>query len=199
MLIRKMGAALLLGALSIGAVAPVRAATDLGLTGNINGVLGRKTMNDKDWKPVEDQLLLGVQADFRRQTWPVSIAVDILQSLGSDDKDGVSEDGATTEFAAGVRKVFENDSRIAPFVGGGLSLVHASLKAERTTPSGNRVQADDNDSAIGLWVGGGVLFRVTQKLNLGLNLRYSHAEVNLFGNNIDAGGVSFGLLGGVRF
>lgn len=51
----------------------------------------------------------------------------------------------------------------------------------------------------GSGLGGGVLLTFVKQFNVGLDLRFSFADVNLSGVDADAGGGHFGLLLGYHF
>ena len=108
-----------------------------GWTGNINGFLGMKQLDEDDWEPVEEQTEFGVKLDFKQESWPVSIAIDYLVS--SDDDSGLyyvsgygviaaDVEGETSELCLGVRKVWDQSPTMRPFIGGGLALISAEAK-----------------------------------------------------------------------
>lgn len=153
-------------------------------TGNVSGFLGRKSVSENDWPNVDSQRSAGVIADFGKKSWPVSIAVDLLFAADDYKHDGIEETAGTAEIHLGVRKVFDLDNTsISPYIGGGLALVSGSLEYES---AGQTV--DDDDFAFGGWVGAGAYYAITPSLNLGLDVRYSKAEVNLFDEDRDTGG-----------
>jgi hypothetical protein len=51
-----------------------------------------------------------------------------------------------------------------------------------------------NGSALGLWIGGGIYWRLGSRFNIGLAARYSSASVELFGVDVEAGGPMYGML-----
>ena len=57
----------------------------------------------------------------------------------------------------------------------------------------------DDDSAVGAWLGGGVRIELTPHFVLGLDVRYSEAEVTLFDVDREAGGLSAGLTVGYHW
>lgn len=158
-------------------------------TGNVSGYLGRKFVSENDWPNLDSQRSAGVVADFGKKNWPVSIATDLLFAADVYKKDGIEETAGTTEIHVGVRKVFDLDSTaISPYIGGGLAIVSASLEYENAG-----VVVDDDDLAFGGWVGAGAYYAITPNLNLGFDLRYSKAEVNLFDQGRESGGLNVGV------
>jgi opacity protein-like surface antigen len=169
-------------------------------TGNINAFLGQKNLDKDDWEPVEEQSEFGIEVDFRKKDWPVNIVIDVLRS--SDDQSmidpffgPVDVKGQTTELNIGIRKIWDGSSSVRPFIGGGLSFIRAEF--EGTIPGLG--SASDSDTGVGIWLGGGVYFTLGEHINLGVEVKYSDAEVTLFDVDGDAGGTHFGLLAGYHW
>ena len=131
-----------------------------GWTGNVSGYIGHKTVDDKDWPNLDSQGSVGVISDFGKQSWPVSIAADLIIA-GTVDESGANKDtGGTIETHLGVRKIFTlENSSFRPYVGGGVALVSAVLENENAG-----VKVDDDDNTIGAWVGAGTYYAVTPQL-----------------------------------
>ncbi len=169
------------------------------ITGNINGALGAKWLDSDDWDPNDDQFLFGLFTDFRQNSWPISIAIDFIGTTNSKDRDGARITGSTGEMALGVRKVWDQFGAVAPFIGIGPSIMTAQTESSVSSNNGGHIITEDHDTDVGYWLGGGVLFHVTPMLNLGAAIRYSQAEVELFNQDVKAGGTEFMLLAGVHF
>jgi opacity protein-like surface antigen len=172
-------------------------------TGNINGFLGMKYLDEYDWEPVEEQAEFGVMLDFKQESWPVSIAIDYL--LSSDNVTGlyydpgygtipVTFEGETSELCLGVRKVWDYIPTVRPFFGGGVALIRAQVKAITWDW---RDSADDD--AVGFWIGGGVYWTLGEHFNIGFDVRWSKAEVTIDGLDFEAGGTHAGLLLGYHW
>ncbi|MCK5394391.1 MAG: porin family protein [Gammaproteobacteria bacterium] len=162
-------------------------------TGNTNFFLGKKSLDENDWAPVDEHAEFGVLVDFRQNHWPVSIAIDFLGSIDESSEFGFDIEGSTTELDIGVRKILEvADSPIRPYIGGGIALINAEFKAT------NFFVADD-DNGIGIWLNAGVYWTLNQHFNLGLDLRYSQADVTLFNVEGDAGGTHVGIMLGYHW
>jgi len=174
--------------------------------GEINLLYGNKSL-DGEWEPLDGQTQYAVLINIGDQ-WPVSLAVDLLFS--SDEVSGVFPDGTggmvgatltaeTNEIDIGVRKLFL-DGVAQPYVGGGLGLIGGELGA-----SAGGVSLVVDDATIGLWVDGGVMFRVTRHFNVGLDVRWSDADIDFdlgsgLGNaEVNAGGTSYGVMLGYRW
>jgi opacity protein-like surface antigen len=164
-------------------------------TGNVSGYAGHKSVDDEDWPNLDSQTSVGVISDFRKQSWPVSIAADLIFSADVHES-GVEEDtGGTAEAHLGARKIFALDnSSFRPYVGGGIALVTALLENDNAG-----VTVDDDDRAVGAWVGAGTYYAVTPGFNLGLDVRYSKAEVTLFDKEREAGGLNAGITAGYHW
>lgn len=165
-------------------------------TGNVNFLLGSKSLEESDWAPVEEQGEFGVMLDFKEQSWPVSIAIDMLGSGDEETISGFKFEGTTSEFDLGARKIFEiENSNIRPFIGGGLALISAEAKLSYSgIPIGSA-----SDSGAGLWLNGGVYWSINDQFNLGVQLRTSTAEVTFNGYDIQAGGGHAGVMLGFHW
>ncbi|MFV9616399.1 MAG: outer membrane protein [Gammaproteobacteria bacterium] len=164
-------------------------------TGNVSGYLGHKSVDDNDWPNLDSQGSIGVISDFGKQSWPVSIAADLIMS-GTVHESGAQKDtGGTVAAHLGARKIFTlENSSFRPYVGGGVALIAAGLENENAG-----VKVDDDDSTVGAWVGAGTYYAVTPSFNIGLDVRYSKAEVTLFNKEREAGGVNAGITAGYHW
>jgi hypothetical protein len=155
-------------------------------TGHANFFLGQKALDEDDWGPLDRQGEIGAEISFGRDSWPVLIAVDLL---GSGKKDSSADvEGSTSELDVGVRKIWQAGS-VRPYIGGGVALVNGEIKIDAFGAT-----FSDDDNGVGAWVGGGVFWRLKSRFNIGIAARYSKARVNVFGNDIEAGGPHLGML-----
>ena len=166
-----------------------------GWTGNVSGYVGHKSVDSDDWPNLDSQASVGVISDFGKRSWPVSIAADLIFA-GTVNESGVNKDtGGTAEMHLGARKIFTlENSSFRPYVGGGVALVTAVLENENAG-----VKVDDDDSTVGAWVGAGTYYAVTPSFNIGLDVRYSKAEVTLFDKEREAGGLNAGITAGYHW
>lgn len=171
-------------------------------TGNVNGYIGFKFLEEDDWAPVEDHVEFGVMFDFApSKDFPVNFAIDLLVSVGAEDDyydtfSGSYVDiyGYTSELALGVRKYLApRDSKINPYIGFGLALIYAEYETEF-----GFITISDDDNAAGIWIDGGVLWTF-KHFNIGFDVRYSDAEVTLFGIDAEAGGFHTGAVVGYHW
>lgn len=193
------------------------------MKGDAHLLLGQKALDEDDWEPVDSHTQYGVGANFGKVDWPVLIHVDIRMSSDDATEDysyygytyGYEFDVDTTEFNVGVMKRFRDGEKAQPYVGGGASWI----KGEATirvfsdyfpAKQSFEYRASADDSAIGFWAGGGVMFMLGEKFNLGLDLRYSTADIEIDVEefllskqagtiDLDAGGMAYGVTFGFRF
>ncbi len=154
--------------------------------GQVNFFWGRKFLSREDWAPVEQQAEFGVEFTLGGKKWPVAIALDWLEGTESTTIDTVFFRSETTEIAVGVRKIW-TPKFWRPFLGGGIAFVDSVVRDEFSS---------DNDSGVGFWATTGVFFRVFEHFNIGIEYRYSRADVELFDFSANAGGSHVGLLVG---
>jgi hypothetical protein len=177
-------------------------------------VLGGKLLDSDDWPVGDSQGSLAFLSTFGPQSWPVQVAIDVVGSSAVEDSFNISRPGieirgeevvqSTFEFDVGVRKVWRL-GRARPFVGGGLAIIQAQQERAIFFPppfddEGNEllprppVIVSDSDESPGGWVDGGIFWRLGKRFNLGLEARFSAAQVKLSGRDVQAGGVSVGLI-----
>lgn len=168
-------------------------ANDVG-TANVNVFLGQKALDEDEWGQFDKQGEVGVLIDFKLQNDYVSTAIDLLGSLEEITVSGEKFEGSTGEIDVGVRKIWKvMGSSMRTYIGGGLAYIQAELK------SINGSFISDDDDGFGIWLNGGVYWIIGQNINLGIDLRYSQADVTLFGIERDAGGNHAGIFVGYHW
>ena len=156
-------------------------------TGNVGGTLGSKQLDDKDWGSLDNQEALGFMLDIKKTSWPVSITYDLYVSGDVNENGSVKDEAYTVENQLGIRKTFElEDSKVRPYVGGGVTFVSAGIKNKTATTS-----VKDDDDGTGLWIGAGWYVGVTESFDIGFDVRYSQAEVTILDENLEAGGMHY--------
>lgn len=164
-------------------------------SGHISGYIGLKTMDSSDWPDLDNHFSMGSIFDIKKNSWPVSIALDIVDTGDKHNHDGMKDLGHTTEYQLGIRKIFTNqESKIQPYIGGGFSFMYAEQEFEA-----NNMTTTQDDNDLGAWLGAGVYYEINPRFVLGVDARYSHGEVNLFNEKLDAGGLHTGVTGGFQF
>jgi hypothetical protein len=175
-------------------VTPVRADAD----GHVNFLIGQKALDDDDTDPLDSGFAFGAIMSFGQEEWPVHIAVDALGYVDEEEEfdpflGDVTLTGATFEAAVGVRKIWKIDN-VRPYVGGGIGVVGAALEFD--TAFGD---TDADGNGFGPWIGGGTFWRLGERFNLGLDLRWNEAEVDLDFDgggtleDVNVGGLGYGL------
>lgn len=141
--------------------------------------LGLRSLEDDVWDDldIQDQVAGGGTVDFGEQGWPVHFAIGVHGSIGDEDTFGPDVTGTIGELSFGVAKVWTPEGNVRPFISGGFSFVSANLEI------GN---AEDDDDSAGLWIEGGVYWRLTSHFNLGLYGRVLEGtDITLFGGDTD--------------
>ncbi|MDC1286425.1 porin family protein [Gammaproteobacteria bacterium] len=181
------------GTLSLGVALPVYASD---YEGNIRGMIGQKSLESDDWGSMDQQDTFGILFDIKKKAWPVSISIDLFGSgTDSNNDDLIRDQGYTVEQHFGVRKTWSFDnSNFHPYAGGGLAIINAGFE-QRDSVGG----AKDDDTGTGPWIGGGAYWNVTSNINLGVDVRYSKADVTVFDQEINAGGLLAGLTVGYNW
>lgn len=171
------------------AVAVVIAVATLATTagafsGNAGLLIGGKIMNSKDWEDVDIHNSMGLYADFKLDSWPVSLSLDLVDTGSKYDEGGLEKLSHTTEVSLGVRKYFElKSTRLKPYINGGFSFMSAEL--EYKTNANRHVE---DDKTYGLWAGFGFQYPIYSSFTVGMDLRYSDGKVELFDKERHAGG-----------
>lgn len=152
--------------------------------GDLNFVIGQKFFDDDEWGSIDEHDAFGIELTWGNADWPFLIATDIIYSTTDENVLGVDIDGTTIEFDFGVRKIWQRGNA-RPYIGGGLAYISGEIDF-----AGSKIL---DESELGGWVGGGVYWRVGRRFNIGAALRYSSAETDIPGGDLNLGGTTFGL------
>lgn len=190
-------------------ITPAIAAAE-GWSGNVNGLLGLKLLDDSDWGDFDDQTEIGVMADFGMDSWPLRMSANFLYSSDStsdyhDNEVGdtyyytyYAEDATTVELNLGAKKIWSPAEKFNLYVAGGVAVIYGEMEITRANNlSGTYRDSDsEDDTGLGGWAAMGCYVTFSRHLNVGIDLRYSTAEIDMYNDEIDAGGVHVGLLVG---
>ena len=88
--------------------------------------------------------------------------------------------------------MLETDGFLRPYFGGGV----AAIWADSDVVDEFGLGVTDDDIGIGFWASLGLMWTLDDCINVGLDVRYSHADVTLFDADVDAGGTHAGLIFG---
>jgi hypothetical protein len=181
---------------------------------NLNFVLGAKLLDPDDWPVGDNQGSIAFLSTFGPSSWPVQVAIDVLGSGSGSTavfypEPGVEVRGnelihSTFELGVGVRKIWRT-SNARPFVGGGLAVIWGQQEMEfiplpdfdidghelYTFPP---LVLSEDDEAPGVWIDGGIFWRLGTRFNIGLEARYSRAELSFRAREVQAGGFNLGLI-----
>ena len=151
---------------------------------DVNFFGGRKMLAESEWGPLATQNEIGGFATVGPTSWPVHLALEAYGSRASHDDTSAT----IVEVGAGARRIFDMGP-IRPYVGAGIDFVRADYIV---------VDAFDDhhvkkDRGTGYWAGGGAAFRMGKFGNVGVQFRYSSAEVGIGSRSISAGGVHAGV------
>jgi opacity protein-like surface antigen len=186
-------------------------------SGDANLISGQKSLGEAQLEGFgvdgQSQMGIAISVDF---DLPVMLAVDLLVS--SDDHTIVVpaenrleywSDVQTTELDLGVRKVW--GSKLKPYVGGGLALVELDFfqieSGDLGLPDTDYLTRtiNDSDSGLGFWLNAGLFYRLGKYLNVGIDIRYSDADVEILllesdeFLELDSGGSHYGVLFGYHW
>jgi hypothetical protein len=73
-------------------------------SGHLSFSIGLKTLNSDDWPNLNTHFSMGFISDIKKDSWPISIALDTMDTGGLYEHDGVTDMGHTTEHHIGVRR-----------------------------------------------------------------------------------------------
>jgi len=171
--------------------------------GNVNALLGQKELDKSysDTENIQEQDMLGLMMDWGAEGWPINLALDVVDSSkDTNDNDfNVDVDGSTLAIDGGVRWYFVKNRSWEPYVGGGVSYISGEVKT-----SGDNNDVEFDDSTVGYWVNGGIKWVIGEHFNLGGDVRWEKAELDVeddLGNpvNVEAGGLGYAVLLGYRW
>jgi opacity protein-like surface antigen len=150
--------------------------------GNLNFNIGQRYMSDSAWEDfdLDTQDSFGLNLDFGEAGAPVHVAFGLNTSgvfdWNEDDNffNGGDTETAAAELSAGFLWTPKLGGRTRPFLGAGISRVGV------TVDLGND---SDSDTAFGFYANGGVFWHITQRLNMGFDVRTLQAAKLAFDAN----------------
>ncbi len=172
-----------------------------GITGNVNLLMGQKFLSKGDWAPFDKQTEYGIDVDFGGTSWPVYIDAAYLSSSKNKGMSGYDTDlgdisadskGSTTELRLGARYyVFGQTGNPNPYIGVGIASVKGKMEV-----SAYGMSETADDSAIGLYLKGGIFWTIAEHFNVGVEASYSSARIDIEDYGIQAGGLhALGFVG----
>ena len=178
--------------------------------GNVNFILGGRGLDEDFWAPNESMSAFGVNIDFGPDDWPVRIAIGLSGSTAENDTEECRICGglevrvlerpelavrnvksSVGELSAGVLYRPRGERKLIPFVGGGLAFMTAEQEIERFFGG----SATDDDTTVGVYVNGGVYWRIGKRFNIGFDGRVvTGTSIQLFDKKGDANYGQLGLI-----
>jgi opacity protein-like surface antigen len=154
--------------------------------GNITGMVGFRQVDQDQWEPTDTQGLIGILGDFSVWDFPLHIEFGLAGSSDEDDFfDGerVDVEQRIGQFTAGI-VLIPDYGPMRPYFATGVAAVN--LEAEVDDSQGHDT---DEDSSLGAYIGGGILWRTMPNLVLGFDGRYlGGTDMRVFGNKVDVDG-----------
>lgn len=159
-------------------------------SGSVGLLYGQKSLSSSDWKIDEvtrtgnlaEHTMYGLHADIADARWPVRAALAIIGSDATQVLWANVADANTLEIQAGVKKIWDLEFPVEPYVAGGLAHISGTIKEGFTR------QTSESDSAIGYWINAGLYWRFSRLFSAGVDFRYSSAKITLYDQTFDAGG-----------
>ena len=185
--------------------------------GDASLLLGQRALAEGEFEDARadsaPQFGVAVSLDF---DWPVALALDLLAS--SDDKTvdlsgafpyEVATDVDTLELGVGIRKFFREETRLRPYIGGGLSWIQLDAKQVESGSFGPGTEfettvIDDDDAGAGVWLDGGLHYRFGS-FHIGADVRWSDASADLTPEgftdsvDLDSGGFQYSAVFGFHW
>jgi len=175
-----------------------------GWTGNANYLIGQVYTDGDDWYRVVAEDMegkdvfpeWGVSFDFRKKEWPLGLILRVLKAKENNSYNGdlypvfkgTEVVADITETHIGVRKEWTFfQERLHPFLGAGVAFITGQGIIRPPSSSGFDELTEDDDTH-GFWVDCGAYWVLFNHVNIGANLIYSKAEIEIADEKIDAGG-----------
>src|SRR4030095_694130 len=135
---------------------------------NYNGVIGRPNGGAKGWNPFHGYNEIGVEASWGKGDEPLMFATDFFAVQHSKSEGSTPLHSNAYQLQLGLRKIWTFSKRWNPYGGAGLTLAQSDVERRF---SGEVESSSDN--AYGLWLGGGIFYRIGHNFNLGIAARAS--------------------------
>lgn len=173
--------------IGLASLMPFQATLAEDFQGHISGMIGKSDLKTSDWGQHDLQGVTGILIDFKKPSWPVSVAIDLVGSGDEDDGTSHKKETYSAAIQLGVRKIIiVENSVFKPYLGAGVTFINSEM---RETNNSTQLTKIEEDSAVGAWVGVGTYVELSEHFHMGADLRYSEADVTLFNAKRKAGGV----------
>ncbi len=172
--------------------------------GNVNFVLGARTMRDDAWGDLQDQGAFGVAVDFSPEDWPIHFVFGAQVSAQEDDDEEFfffedSLTGVVGELSFGAVFLPNTNTTTRPYIGAGL--VRTATAIDLDGEFGEDEDEDrDSDNSWGYYANAGVYWRLGTRFNIGIDGRLVRGtDEVVFGQRRSAQYGQIGLLLGFGF
>lgn len=163
-----------------------------------NVFLGARSIDAEYWAPFQSIPSYGVELTYSPKGVPIGLAVDAWGGTATKAVGATEIVASVFEVDAGARKIFKIRGWLLPSVGAGAAIVRADYSAASASFGGDDEQLD-GDTVLGGWVSAGLVVRPVEMVSVGVSIRYTSAQVELFGKRGEAGGLFGGVMAGIAF
>ncbi len=187
--------------LSLYLLAPIPIQAQTKPRANFNIFLGQKSLNKSNWDTLTPQLEYGLESDFTGEGWPIAFVCSWYKAVATGNDMEIIQgtpvkinwEGSTQEAGLGVKKIWDQNLQgydIHPFISGGVCYIFSEAAAN--IPAAGGIRDSDLDAKLGFWTGTGVYVTLWEHYNIGVTVRYSDAEAEMFEEKGKAGGLHYG-------
>jgi opacity protein-like surface antigen len=155
---------------------------------------GGKTIDSDAWRAQDGHGTVGLLTDMNTGFHGVRVALDLFGSGSEENTTSQVKGTYTAEAHLGLRKYFDLQSRITPYIGGGVNFAYAT---QTNNDGSGKTENEDMDT--GFWLNGGVDYSVNDHITAGVDLRYATANVELYDESVELNALSTGVSLGYRW
>ena len=161
------------------------------MAGNVQFIVGQRSMSDDLWRPLDRPIAFGVEVDFAPASSPVRVALgwqfasESGHATVTDPYFGQtgSVDSSLFEFSAGFLWHPVKKAVVRPYLGAGAVMLFAANDTFWDTFD----EDGDSDQSFGFYGNAGVFFKVGDSFNIGVDGRFVRGtSITLGGRDLDA-------------
>ena len=141
--------------------------------GNLNVLLGMRSLDDDIWGSLDEQPVFGLVLDMRPRDTTFGFEAGLASAYDWESSGGFHLESWTLELYAGTRATFgDRRSTVHPYLGGGLAWFYTDLESRVFLLS-------DSDDSFAGYAHAGIYFNTSPGTNVGVDVR------SLFGSDLD--------------
>jgi|WetSurMetagenome_2_1015567.scaffolds.fasta_scaffold321527_2 hypothetical protein len=106
---------------------------------------------------------------------------------------------STLEYRFGAKYIFDATPEFHPYVVAGPVIITGTLDASYADNYGYAESGSSSGNGFGYWMGGGMYYTISKHFNLGTELSYSNADVQIAGETLKGGGTHVNFFIGYHF